>query len=398
MPILIIYTNTLFNTERHIMSDMLDYFISQKQAMVDFLTEMVSYESFTADKVMVDKLVDYVEAKFHEHNADSVTRFPQEVVGDFLLAKWNENAPGKPILFMVHIDTVHPIGSLEHMPVRIDDDGRLYGPGAVDMKAGTVICLTAIRGLQEQGQFPNRPIHFLVTTDEEIGSPNSEALIKETAEGCELVMVTEPATKEGAIKTWRKGGGKYELIVEGRASHAGVAPQEGINAIIEFAQQALEINKLNDLKMGTSVSVTMVDGGTAGNVIPAHLKAHIDTRFLTIDAMNKVSEALSNLYPKMPGAKVECIAHHSRPPMVRREGLFEKAEEIGKKYGVTIYEDGTGGGSDGNFTAAMGIPTLDGLGAHGDGLHAPHEHVIINSLPRQATLIAGILLDWENFK
>ena len=378
------------------MSDILDYFISEKQAMVDLLTEMVSYESFTADKVMVDKLVDFVEAKFHELNADSVTRYPQEVVGDFLLAKWNENAPGKPILFMVHIDTVHPIGSLEHMPIKIDEDGRFFGPGSIDMKAGVVICMTAIRGLQALGQFPNRPIHFLVTTDEEIGSPNSEALIKETAEGCELVLVTEAATKEGAIKTWRKGGGKYELIVEGRASHAGVAPQEGINAIIEFAQQALEINKLNDLKMGTSVSITMVEGGTAGNVIPAQVKAHIDTRFMTVEAMNNAHEALTNLYPKMPGAKVECISHGSRPPMERRDGLFEKAEAIGKKYGVTIDEAGTGGGSDGNFTAAMGIPTLDGLGAHGDGLHAPHEHVIISSLPRQATLIAGILLDWEN--
>lgn len=377
------------------MSDVLEYFISQKQAMVDFLTEMVSYESFTADKVMVDKLVDFVEAKFNELNADSVTRYPQDEVGDFLLAKWNENAPAKPILFMVHIDTVHPIGSLEHMPIKIDDEGRLYGPGSVDMKAGTVIVLTAIRGLTALDQFPNRPIHFLVTTDEEIGSPNSEALIKECAEGCELVIVTEPATKEGAIKTWRKGGGKFELIVEGRASHAGVAPQEGINAIIEFAQQAMEINQLNDLKMGTSVSITMVDGGTAGNVIPAQVKAHIDTRFMTIEAMNNTREALANLYPKMPGAKVECISHHSRPPMERRDGLFEKAEAIGKKYGVTIYEDGTGGGSDGNFTAAMGIPTLDGMGAHGDGLHAPHEHVIISSLPRQAALIAGILMDWE---
>lgn len=376
------------------MSDLLDYFMSQKQAMVDLLTEMVKYESFTRDKAMVDKLVDFMAEQFQSLNADSVMRYPQEEVGDFLLAKWNEDAPGKPILFMVHIDTVHHINSLASMPIKIEE-GRLYGPGAVDMKGGTVIALEAIRGLQALDKFPNRPIHFLVTTEEEIGSPMSEPVIKDCAEGCELVLVMEPATKEGAIKTWRKGGGKYTLIVEGRASHAGTAPQEGINAIIEFAQQALEINKLNDLKMGTSVSVTMVDGGTAGNVIPARVEAHIDTRYLTTEAMETLKSSLSNLYPKMPGAKVECIAEHSRPPMERMTGVFEKAEAIGKKYSVTIYEDGTGGGSDGNFTAAMGIPTLDGLGAHGDGLHAPHEHVIINSLPRQATLIAGILLDWE---
>ena len=158
---------------------------------------------------------------------------------------------------------------------------------------------------------PSRPIHFLFTTDEEIGSPYSETLIKSQAADCELVLVLEPATKEGAIKTWRKGGGKYELTVEGRAAHAGIAPQEGINAIIEFAQQALEINKLNDLKYGTSVSITMVDGGSAGNVIPAHVRAHIDTRVLTLEAMRNLHEALTSLYPKMPG----CASHlcASRP-------------------------------------------------------------------------------------
>ena len=262
------------------------------------------------------------------------------------------------------------------------------------MKAGIVIALEAIRALQESDQMPPRPIQFLLTTDEEIGSPFSEALIKELAGGCELALVMEPATKEGAIKTWRKGGGKYSLTIEGRAAHAGIAPQEGINAIIEFAQQALEINRLNDLKYGTSVSITMVEGGSAGNVIPALLRAHIDTRVMTMDAMNKLHRALTSLYPKMPGANVSCVLGHHRPPMERRPELFAKAAAIGERHGVTIYEGGSGGGSDGNFSAAMGVPTLDGLGAHGDGAHAPHEHVIIDSLPRQAALIAAILQEW----
>lgn len=376
------------------MSELLEYFKGQQATMIDRLTTMVEFESFTGNKVMVDKLVDYVAQQFEELNADSVTRIPQEEVGDFLLAKWNENADGKPILFLVHIDTVHPIGTLADFPIR-QEDGKYYGPGAFDMKAGFIIATEAIRGLQVLDKFPNRPIHFLITTEEEIGSPLSEPIIKQTAEGCEVALVLEPATPEGAIKTSRKGGGKYTLTVEGRASHAGVAPQLGINAIIEFAQQALEINKLNDLKNGTSVSVTVVNGGTAGNVIPAHVEAHIDCRYLSIEAMNSIHEALTNLYPKIPGAKVECVKGHSRPPMVEVPGLFEKVEAIGKKNGVTIYGGPSGGGSDGNFTAAMGIPTLDGLGAHGDGAHTLHEHIIINSLPRQATLIAGILTDWE---
>ena len=320
-------------------------------------------------------------------------RFPQSNVGDFLLAKWNEKAPGKPFLFLAHADTVHPIGSLASMPIRIED-GRFYGPGALDMKAGIVIALEAIRALQVSDRLPARPIHFLLNTDEEIGSPHSEALIKDLAADCELALVMEPATKEGAIKTWRKGGGKYTLTIEGRAAHAGIAPQEGINAIIEFAQQALEINRLNDLKYGTSVSITLVEGGSAGNVIPAQVRAHIDTRVMTIAAMDDLNAALGNLYPKMPGAKVSCVRGRQRPPMERRPGLFEKAAKIGERQGLTLYEGGAGGGSDGNFTAAMGIPTLDGLGAHGDGAHAPHEHVIIDSLPRQAALIAAILQEW----
>ncbi|MDE2636535.1 MAG: M20 family metallopeptidase [Chloroflexota bacterium] len=376
------------------MTDLLQYFRARQALMLDLLTALVERESFTRDKLQVDQLVDFLEAQFQARAAASIQRFPQPTVGDFLLAKWNENAAGKPYLFLAHVDTVHPIGSLKSMPIKIAD-GRFYGPGALDMKAGAVIALEAIGALHDRDQLPDRPIHFLLTTDEEIGSPHSEALIKELAAPCELVLVMEPATKEGAIKTWRKGGGKYSLTVEGRASHAGIAPQEGINAIIEFAQQALEINRLNDLKYGTSVSITMVDGGSAGNVIPAQVRAHIDTRFMTMGAMNSLHEALTSLYPKMPGAKVSCVRHSHRPPMERCPGLFEKAAAIGERHGVTIYEGDAGGGSDGNFTAALGLPTLDGLGAHGDGAHAVHEHVIIDSLPRQAALIAAILKEWS---
>ena len=362
--------------------------------MLEALTEMVERESFTSEKAQVDRLVDWMGERFQAMKADSIVRYPQQGCGDFLLAKWNAEAPGKPFLFLVHVDTVHPIGSLESMPIKIED-GRFYGPGSLDMKGGTVIALEAIDGLRARGQLPDRPIFFLATTEEEIGSPVSEPLIKQLAADCELVLVMEPATKEGTIKTWRKGGGKYELIVEGRAAHAGIAPQEGINAIIEFAQQALEINRLNDLKYGTSVSITVVEGGSAGNVIPARVAAHIDTRVMTMEAMDSLHDALSNLYPKMPGAKVICRRGGHRPPMERRPGLFEKAAAIGDRHGITIYEGGTGGGSDGNFTAAMGVPTLDGLGAHGDGAHAVHEHVIISSLPRQAALIAALLLEWK---
>ncbi len=376
-------------------TDLLAHFRERKETMLEFLTELVERESFTREKPHVDRLIDFLAAKLGEFGADAIQRIPQEEVGDFLLATWNPKATDQPYLFLAHIDTVHPIGSLDTMPVR-REEGRCYGPGSLDMKAGLVIALEAIQSLCLREQMPERPIQLLITTDEEIGSPFSEALIKDLAAHCALVLVMEPATKEGAIKTWRKGSGKYELVIQGRAAHAGIAPQEGINAIIEFAQQALEIHRLNDLKYGTSVSITLVEGGSAGNVIPARVRAHIDARTITIQAMDNLHAALSDLYPKMPGAKVSCRRMRHRPPMERRAELFQRAQRIGQRHGVAIYEAGTGGGSDGNFTAAMGIDTLDGLGAHGDGAHAPHEHIIIDSLPRQAALIAGILSEWDD--
>ncbi|MCY3833728.1 MAG: M20 family metallopeptidase [Chloroflexi bacterium] len=375
------------------MSLFLDTFRQRRDAMLDLLIKLVTLESCTGDKRGVDRLVAFMESQLTESGAMSVRRYAQSEVGDFTLAKWNEGAAGKPILILGHLDTVYPSGSLDTMPIRVAD-GRLYGPGALDMKAGVLIALEAIRALRERQQLPDRPIHMLLTSDEEIGSPHSEALIRERAAECELVLVMEPATKEGAIKTWRKGGAKYALTIEGRSAHAGSAPQEGINAIIEFAQQALEINRLNDLKYGTSVSITRVDGGSAGNVIPALVRAHIDARALSQGALDKLHADLTNLYPKMPGANVSCVRIAGRPPMERRAELFEKAAAIAERHGLTIDEGGSGGGSDGNFTAAMGVPTLDGLGAHGDGAHAPHEHVIIDSLPRQAALCAALLLEW----
>jgi glutamate carboxypeptidase len=377
------------------MSELLTYFQERQQQMVDLLTELVNYETFTQEKDFVDRLGAAMEKKFQALGADSVQRFPQAEVGDFLLAKWNENAPGKPILFLIHIDTVWPTGTLAERPVRIDENGVLYGPGAIDMKGGITIVLSAIQGLRETGNMPNRPIWVLMTADEEVGSIYSEPIIKDLAAQSGLVLVMELATKEGALKTWRKGIATYTMTIEGRPAHAGNAPEQGINSIIEFAQQAMEINKLNDLKNGTSVSVTMVKGGSAGNVIPAHTEVYIDTRMMTVKVLDQLDEALSKLQPFVPGSKITVQRNHYRPPMERTTAAYEQAKKIGEALGLTVREDGSGGGSDGNFTAAMGIPTLDGLGPQGDGLHALHEHVVLSSLPTRSTLIAGILRDWQ---
>lgn len=379
------------------MSDLLAYFESQKQVMVNLLTDLINYETPTRDKALVDLLGTFMEGKFSGMGA-SVTRIEQQEVGDFLLAKWNEDAPGLPIMFLIHIDTVWPVGTLAERPVTIDDEGRLFGPGAVDMKGGITIVLTTLRGLVERGELPRRPIWVLMTTDEEVGSIHSIPVIEQVAKECGLVLVMEPGTRDGAIKTWRKGMAAYQVHIEGRAAHAGNAPEQGINAIIELAQQALKINALNDLRNGTSVSVTVASGGTTMNVIPAQAELTIDTRFMTMREMERTRDAIMNLQPHLPGAQVRVETLHMRGPMEHNDQMkaaFAQCKAIGERYGVTVREEGSGGGSDGNITASMGITTLDGLGPQGDGLHAIHEQVIINSLPQRAALMAGILKEWQ---
>lgn len=379
------------------MSEMLQYFQSQQDAMVELLTALCNYESGTKDKAHVDMLTAFMEAEFRSLGASSVTRIPQTEVGDMLFAKWNEHAEGKPIMFLIHIDTVWPLGTLAERPVTIKDDGKLYGPGAIDMKGGITVVLWALRGLRELNQFPNRPIWVLMTTDEEVGSLYSTPYIKEYAAQSGLVLVMEPATIEEALKTWRKGIATYRMDIEGLPSHAGNAPEKGINAIIEFAQQAMKMREMNDLKNGTSVSVTMVEGGSATNVIPAHVTAHFDTRVMTVRAADEIEEAMTNPTTFVPGAKVKVEKINGHKPMERNELMqktYAQCKAIGEKYGLTVREDGSGGASDGNTVATLGVPLLDGLGPQGDGLHALHEQVVIASLPRRSTLLAAMLKDW----
>ncbi len=379
------------------MSELLNYFENQRQPMIELLTELINHESFTGDKARVDELGTFIAGKFDELGASSITRLPQTEVGDNILAKWNEDAPGSPILFLMHMDTVHATGALAERPVRIDGEGRLFGPGSVDMKGGITVAMTALDGLRELGQMPKRPLWALATSDEEIGSPYSEQIIRDLAAQCGLVLVMEPATLNGAVKTWRKGIATYHLAIEGRASHAGGAPKMGINSIIEFAQQALKINELNDSQNGTSAVVTMVDGGSARNVVPAKTSAYVDTRALRQSEMDRVYETMMSLRPILTDAKITVTKEHSRPPMEHNELVkvsLAQAEAIAKKIGLAIHEGGSGGGSDGNFTAAMGIPTLDGLGPQGGGAHSTNEFVLIETMSQRATLVAGIVRDW----
>jgi glutamate carboxypeptidase len=378
------------------MTDLLQFFNERTPAMVDLLRRLVLMESPSTSKDHVEALARTVADTCRDLGAD-VTIYPGGTSGDLPFAVWNGDAPGKPILMITHLDTVWPVGTLDTMPLR-EENGTLYGPGTADMKAGVAIALEVMRGLRDRGEIPPRPIWMFHNTDEEIGSPNSRALIEEKARAAGLVLVMEPASEGEALKAWRKGIGRYTVRTRGRASHAGQAPEKGINAVIEAAHQALYLHSLNDLPNGTSVSVTTISGGIATNVIPPDATIEVDVRFLKASEAARIDGAIQNLLPTLPGAEVVVEGGIDRGPMERNEQMIRtvrQAQAIAASLGLELREDGSGGASDGNFTAALGIPTLDGLGGDGGGLHAAHEHVHIRSLHRRAALVAQMLLEWQ---
>lgn len=375
------------------MSDFLDFFQVQKPSMVAQMDELVKFETFTQEKENVDLMAVHVSSKLAELGAE-VQTLGHDIVGNRLLARWNPAAEGKPLLFLTHSDTVWPTGTLAERPPRIES-GKYYAPGAVDMKGGITVALSAIEGLQEMGRLPARPIYFLLTSDEEIGSPHSEELILDVASKCGLVLVMEPAMPDESFKTARKGVGTYTIRVKGLPAHAGNAPEQGVNAVVELARQILVVDSFNDLRRGTSVSVDLCEGGIAVNVIAPHASAKVDVRTVTNAAWEETRRKMMSLLPQMPGAEVEVVNNSARGPLERSEGVVSQVRQIAQRHGLNFREGSSGGGSDGNLTGAVGIPTLDGCGPQGDGLHALHEHVVIDSLPRRAAFMAAILCDWD---
>jgi glutamate carboxypeptidase len=377
-------------------SEFLRFFTDRTESMVEELRRLVEFESPTDAKVHVDRLGTYVAGVCTGLGA-AVEVFPREATGDLLIARWNADAPGKPIMILTHLDTVWPVGTLDRMPLR-RESGLLYGPGAVDMKGGVLVALEAIRALVERDELPDRPVWLFFNTDEERGSRYSRDLIQEIAPACGLVLVMEPGTRSEAIKCWRKGMARYAIYTKGRATHAGFTPEEGINAVIEAAHQALALHRLNDLQNGTSVSVTIIEGGFTINVIPPDARLEVDVRFLSASEAERVDQAIQSLAPVLPGAQVIVEGGIDRGPMAYDDQMKRavgQLQAIGASIDLEIHAEGSGGASDGNFTAALGVPTLDGLGAAGAGLHAADEHVIIRSLPRRAALLARVLCDWD---
>ncbi len=363
--------------------------------ILDQITTFANFETPTGSKPHVDLFGNHIEGLLKELGA-AVTRLPRQEVGDILFAQWNAEAPGKPLLFLMHMDTVWPLGTLAARPVHIEGD-RLIGPGTWDMKGSIACVLSAIAGLRERGAFPNRPVWALFTTDEETGSKASWDVIEHYAKQAGLCLVMEFAAVNGGIKTWRKGIAQYTVKVTGKSSHAGNAPEKGVNAVVELAHQTLALTALNALEKGTSVSVTVVHGGTASNVIPDSAMAQVDVRYTTRSEAERISAAVHSLKPVLNGAGVQVTAVGSRPPMERdatMEASYNQLRAICAKMGIDLLEEGSGGGSDGNITSALGIPTLDGLGPMGEGAHAVHEQVYISSLPARVAMLDALIREW----
>jgi len=369
-------------------------FAARQNESVALLRQLVEIESPSNNKPALDRLGQFIAARLRDVGAQ-VTTVPQTQVGDHLLATWGEGG-APPVVTLCHIDTVWPIGTLAARPWR-EEEGKLYGPGAFDMKAGTAILLTALRYLRETNMPLARPLRMLFTTDEETGSDTSRALIESTARDAVLVICLEPALPGGALKTFRKGTGDFTLTAHGRAAHAGADHAKGINAIEEIARQALALQQMTDYEAGTTVNVGVISGGTVNNVVPERAQIKVDVRVSTRAEGERIHRAITGLQPQLTGARLEIEGKLDRPPMERTPQIvaaFQRAQAIGASLGLDLIEGATGGASDGNFTGALGIPTLDGMGAMGDGGHAVHEHVLTHSLPERAALLAAILTQW----
>lgn len=371
----------------------IDDFEKRRSIMLRLLKEFVEIESPTTDKEGVDRLADSVS-----HHMDSlgakITRYPQTSTGDHLLGQWGPDAEG--ILLLTHMDTVHPTGTLEHFPWRQDGD-RVFGPGILDMKASISMCLGAVLTLQEHNLLPERRISLLCTSDEESGSHSSRSLIQDLARSHELVLCMEPALPEGALKTWRKGVGLFKIKVEGKAAHAGANPADGINAIVEMALQIPKIVSLQDEDEGTTLNIGRIQGGTRTNVVPESCSVKVDVRVLRENEQERIQAGFESLKPKEAGAKIFVQGNWNRPPMPRTPLMietFKRAQDIATELGIDLDEGGTGGASDANFVAPLGIPLLDGLGAIGSGAHTNEEFIVLSHIPERTALLCALLTSW----
>jgi len=365
---------------------------AREQQLLSDLKALVEIESPSSSKPAVDHLADFLAARLEHLGAVAqvhrVTEFCNHVQADFAGV-----SECKPILLLGHTDTVWELGTLRQMPFRVAD-GRVWGPGVLDMKAGIAIAMHSL-GLLREHNIPHPPVRMLFVSDEEVGSHSSRSITERLALESQAVLVLEPGQGlEGAVKTSRKGVGVYEVKVKGVAAHAGVEPGQGASAIHELAHQIETISSFIDFSRGRTVNVGLIKGGTRSNVVAAEAWAEVDVRVKTMEEAKLIDEKMHSLRAQDPRCLVAVSGGINRPPMERTERgvmLYRRAARVGEALGLKIDEQSTGGGSDGNFTAALGVPTLDGLGAVGEGAHAVNESILVDYIAPRVALLAGLI-------
>jgi glutamate carboxypeptidase len=360
-------------------------------SMKSLLKSLVETESPSHDKSAVDRVGVIVAEEAHKLDAD-IQIIQNAETGNHILSRWGSGSNG--ILLLCHMDTVFPLGTIKKMPYR-EADGKIFGPGVLDMKAGIVIALAAIEEVQKYGL--NRPIILLCTSDEEIGSHTSREHIERLAKECALVLVLEGGLLDGSLKTWRKGVGEFWVKTKGRAAHAGGDHEKGRNAIEEMAHQVIAIQKLTDYSKQTTLSVGVIQGGTVSNVVPEEAVIQVDVRVMQPGEWERLESEMKKLKPVLDGTAIEINVDLNRPPMPfddRMKTTFEKAKSIAARIGMELKAGGTGGASDANFVAPLGIPVLDGLGAIGEGYHSEREYIFADSLLQRVKLVSALLKSW----
>jgi glutamate carboxypeptidase len=367
---------------------------THEDAMACLLGRFVRAESPSFDKAAVDRLGGIVGAEWKQRGG-KVSVLRQRQRGNHIRVEWQPRGgrSGGQILVLGHLDTVYAAGTIAGIPFRMSR-GRAWGPGTFDMKGGLVIALYAVDALIAANFQPHKRIVFLWTSDEEIGSDTSRQIIEGEARRSDAVLVLEPALgPSGLLKTGRKGVGEFEIVATGRSAHAGLNPEDGVNAIEEIARQIAHISRWNQPRRGITVNAGVIEGGTRTNVIADHARVLVDARATRVEDVRALEKKFRGLRPFLDGAKLKVKGGFNRPPMEPKVSaqLFARAQALGKEMGITIGECFVGGGSDGNFTAALGVPTLDGLGAVGEGAHSPRENIVIARLPERAALLAGLL-------
>ena len=363
-----------------------------------FLKLLVETESPSHDKAAVDH-VGAIVAEEARKLGGQVEIIPNVETGDHVVARFpslsGRGARGKGgILLLCHMDTVFPLGTIQKTPFREEGD-KVLGPGTLDMKAGIVISLSAIAEAQKQGL--DRPIMLLCTSDEEIGSHTSREHIERLAKESALVLVMEGALLDGSLKTWRKGVGEFIVKTRGRAAHSGGDHQAGRNAIEEMAHQVIAIQKLTDYSKQTTLNVGVIHGGTVSNVVPEEANIEVDVRVMQPGEWERLEVEMQKLKPVLDGTSIEVTGGLNRPPMPfddTMKATFEKAKSIAEGIGMNLTAGGTGGASDANFVAPLGIPVLDGMGAVGEGYHSEREYIFTDSMEQKAKFVASLIHHW----